>query len=112
MHHGTSEEVLPRLLADLTGPVNFWLDGHYSAGLTFKSSNACPLLEELAAIRANLAHMTDVAIFIDDIRCCVPPADQRESGYPALDELVSWARDNGFSWHIEQDIMVAKRLRS
>jgi hypothetical protein len=112
MHHGTSEEVLPRLLADLHGPVNFWLDGHYSAGLTYKSAKESPLLEELAAIRANLSHLSDVAIFIDDIRCCVPLAHQREGGYPALDELVSWARDNGFSWQIEQDIMIVNRLRS
>jgi hypothetical protein len=112
MHHGTSEEILPRLLADVHGSVNFWLDGHYSAGLTYKSSEESPLLDELAAIRANLSHMGDVAIFIDDIRCCIPIADQREGGYPALDELVAWARDNGFAWRIEQDIMIVNRFRS
>jgi hypothetical protein len=112
MHHGTSEEILPRLLAGLSGPVNLWLDGHYSAGVTYKSAKESPLLDELAAIRANLAHMGDVTVFIDDIRCCVPPADQREAGYPALDELVSWARDNSFAWHIEQDIMILNRVKS
>lgn len=112
LHHGTSEEILPRLLADLLGPVNFWLDGHFSAGLTYKSAKDSPLLDELAAIRANLPHMGDVVIFIDDIRCCVPLAQQREGGYPSLDELVTWARENGFSWHIEQDIMIINRLRS
>lgn len=112
MHHGTSEEILPRLLPEVRGPVNFWLDGHYSAGVTYKSDKESPLLDELAAIRANLAHLDDVAIFIDDIRCCVPPADQREGGYPALDDLVAWARDNGFAWHIEQDIMIFNRSKS
>jgi hypothetical protein len=110
LHHGTSEAVLPRLLPDLRGSVNFWLDGHFSAGLTYRSDKESPLLDELAAIRANLSHMHDVAIFIDDIRCCVPTAaDAREGGYPALDELVAWARENGFGWRIEQDIMIISR---
>lgn len=73
-----------------------WLDGHYSAGLTYNSAKESPLLDELAAMRAHLSRLGDVAIFIDDIRCCVPPADQRQGGYPALDELVSWAGQQFF----------------
>jgi hypothetical protein len=110
MYHGTSEEVLPRLLPELRGPLCFWLDGHYSAGLTYKSAKESPLLEELASIRANLSQLGSVAVFIDDIRSCVPPDGQRDSGYPALDELVAWARDNGFTWQIEQDIMIMNRV--
>ena len=110
LHHGTSEDILPKLLPELLGAVNFWLDGHYSAGLTYKSDKESPLLDELAAIRANLPRLDDVAIFIDDIRCCAPMhAHEREGGYPGLDDLVSWARDNEFGWRIEQDIMILSR---
>lgn len=34
--NGSSEDVFPVLLPNLRGDVNFWLDGHYSAGITFK----------------------------------------------------------------------------
>lgn len=34
--HGLSEDVLPTLLSTLKGTVNFWLDGHYSGGITHK----------------------------------------------------------------------------
>lgn len=109
MYHGTSEEVLPRLLPKLRGSVNFWLDGHYSAGATYKSDKASPLLDELAAIQANLQHLEEVAIFIDDIRICAAAVEQRDSGYPTLDDLVLWTRDNGFTWQIEHDIMIMNR---
>lgn len=34
--NGTSENILPNLLPKINGNVNFWLDGHYSMGITFK----------------------------------------------------------------------------
>jgi len=35
---GDSSKVLPQLLAELAEPVLFWLDGHYSAGVTAKGT--------------------------------------------------------------------------
>ena len=52
IHGGLSEEILPILLARLEGDVCFWLDGHYSAGVTFKGPKDTPIAEELAAIEA------------------------------------------------------------
>lgn len=105
--NGLSEQIFPSLLPKLYGDINFWLDGHYSAGITFKGPQDTPILVELAHISANLNHFRNVCVMIDDIRCFNPELD-KYSTYPSLNVLVDWANKNGLSWHIEHDIFVAK----
>ena len=106
--NGTSEEVLPSLLPKVHNDVNFWLDGHYSAGPTFKGEKDTPIIEELREIANNLSHFRNVCVLIDDIRCFT--TEQAEySSYPRLELLVDWTRENNFRWHIEHDIFVARR---
>jgi hypothetical protein len=50
--HGDSGTVLAVVLHRLTGPALFWLDGHYSAGVTALGAKETPILEELAQILA------------------------------------------------------------
>jgi hypothetical protein len=107
--HGLSEDVFPTLLPKLSGDVCFWLDGHYSAGITHKGPQDCPVVEELAAISGNLAGMSKVVVMIDDIRC-FDPRKPAFSGYPSVDVPVDWARANHFTWSIEHDIFVAKNF--
>ena len=106
--HGTSEDIFPTLLPKLSGPVNFWLDGHYSAGITFKGPQDTPIVDELACISLHLGHFGDVCVQIDDVRCFNPKIPEY-STYPRLDDLVDWARSHDFDWHIEHDIFVARR---
>ena len=47
---GDSGKVLPKILSDMNEPAIFWLDGHYSAGITAKGEKECPIFEELDAI--------------------------------------------------------------
>jgi hypothetical protein len=104
--HGLSEKVLPPLLesGELAGAdLNFWLDGHYSAGITHQGPKDTPIVEELVSIEKNLQQFKKVAIFIDDIRCFLPGSE-----YPELNFLVEWANKNKLQWHIEYDIFVAK----
>lgn len=105
--NGTSEEVLPTLLPRILGTVNFWLDGHYSAGVTFKGQQETPVLDELRAIDQNLGRFERVCVLIDDLRCFDPEVPAYTS-YPSLDALVDWARRNNLKWHIEHDIFCAK----
>ncbi len=105
---GTSEAVLPALLPTLSGSINFWLDGHYSAGVTFKGPQDTPVADELNCIAKNLAHFDRVCVLIDDVRLFAGAA-REDTGYPPLDYLVTWANENGFRWHVEQDVFVAKR---
>lgn len=106
--NGLSEQVFPSLLPTLSGPVNFWLDGHYSTGITFQGPKDCPLIEELDSIEKNLNNFSQVVILIDDVRYCVNPEIHQFSGYPKLDTLVEWANKNNLFWHIEHDTMVIK----
>ena len=106
--HGTSENIFPSLLPTLKGNINFWLDGHYSTGITFQGSKDCPLIEELAEIEKNLSNFPQIVILIDDVRYCVNPQVHQFSGYPKLDTLVAWALRNGLYWHIEHDTMIIK----
>lgn len=103
-----SERVFPELLPKLGGSINFWLDGHYSAGVTFKGPKDCPVEEELAAISENLDHFEKVSILIDDVRCFLGELEEYKD-YPTLDYIVDWARRYGFNWRIEHDIFIMKK---
>jgi len=105
--NGTSENVFPYLLPRLRGDVNFWLDGHYSAGITFKGEQDTPILDELASISRNIDSFGNICVLIDDIRCFNPLMPEY-STYPSLYTLVAWATEHRLNWHIEHDIFVAK----
>lgn len=106
--HGTSENIFPILLPKIKGNVNFWLDGHYSDGVTYQGSQDTPIIDELKNISKNLKQFKNVTIFIDDIRC-FQSKKSKSSSYPSLDYLVRWAKQEQFLWHIEHDIFIAKK---
>lgn len=80
--HGDSGVVLKDLLREINEPALFWLDGHYSAGITAKSGKNTPIMEELGAI---LSQKYDHIILIDDARLFIGEGD-----YPTIDELSSF----------------------
>jgi hypothetical protein len=104
--HGLSEDIFPELLPKLKGKINFWLDGHYSGGLTHKGPKDCPLKEELLAIESNISNYDYVIILIDDVRC-FNPSIKEFADYPHLNYLVDWAKKNDLNWYIEHDIFIA-----
>ena len=110
VHFGTSEDVMPKLLPTLQGPVNFWLDGHYSAGSTFQGATDCPVPAELAAIDASMGQFDDLVVLIDDVRC-FGSEDPQYSDYPSKEFLIDWATAHALRWSIEHDIFIAKSDR-
>jgi hypothetical protein len=76
---GDSRAVLPEILKTQKQNLVFWLDGHYSAGVTAGGNDPCPLLRELEII---LARENDDIIIIDDARCCAG-----DEGWPTIVEL-------------------------
>ncbi len=104
---GVSETIFPILLPTLTEDINFWLDGHYSAGTTFKGPTETPIVEELESIQTCLKNFHRVSVLIDDVRCFHSQAKENEA-YPSLDFLVSWSMENRFHWIIEHDIFIAR----
>jgi glycosyltransferase involved in cell wall biosynthesis len=104
---GLSEEVFPKLLPTLSGDICFWLDGHYSAGITFKGPQETPIVDELAAIGEHVRQMGRVVVMIDDVRC-FDPRNPEYAAYPPVEFLVDWARRYNLTWHIERDIFIAR----
>lgn len=77
---GDSAKILPKLLKIIQEPSLFWLDAHYSKGLTAKGDKETPILSELTAI---LSHkIKNHVILIDDANAFAGKND-----YPSLDEL-------------------------
>ncbi len=76
---GDSHEELARLVADIDGRALFWLDAHYSEGITAKGTHDPPLEWELEAI---LSRNERDVVLLDDARLMgVAP------GYPSIDEI-------------------------
>lgn len=79
---GDSAAALPVLLARIDEPTCFWLDGHYSGGVTGTAREETPISAELDAI---LAHpVRSHTILIDDARLFDGTHD-----YPHLAELLA-----------------------
>jgi hypothetical protein len=78
--HGDSGKVLKNLMKRISKPALFWLDGHYSAGVTARGEKDTPIYEELQHIlsKRDIGHV----IIIDDARCF-----GTDAGYPTLEEL-------------------------
>jgi hypothetical protein len=108
---GLSEEVFPVLLPTLSGDVNFWLDGHYSAEGTFRGPHDTPIRDELRYIADHLPRFGRLCVMVDDVRC-FDPSHEGGGDYPPLQMLVRWAEALDLRWHIEHDIFVARTRRS
>jgi hypothetical protein len=63
---GDSAKILPKLLKSISTPCFFWLDGHYSGGITAKSKIETPILQEINAISDHKIKTHVIAI--DDAR--------------------------------------------
>lgn len=64
-HHGSSPDVLRSLAPTIDEPAIFYLDAHWSGGVTAHGEVEVPLLEEIDIILAR--NMPDI-IIVDDIR--------------------------------------------
>jgi hypothetical protein len=77
---GDSGDVLPRILASISEPSLFWLDGHYSGDTTARGEQDTPIVRELDCI---LSHpIVNHVILIDDARNFTG-----KCGYPDLAHL-------------------------
>jgi len=101
---GDSADLMESVVAQLEGPALFWLDGHYSTGITAHGNLDTPVQRELEII---LASADDHVILVDDARCF------GSGDYPTLDAvqaLVGRLRP-GWTCHVEDDIIRIHPLR-
>ena len=91
---GDSGKVLPKILLDINEPAIFWLDGHYSAGITSKGDKECPIFEELESI-FNSKKFNHI-LLIDDARCFIGEGD-----YPTIEKLTEYIRRKNENYQVE-----------
>jgi len=97
---GDSSLVLPLILKEVEEPVLFWLDAHFSGGITARGELDSPVSAEMEAI---LDHpVKGHVILIDDASDFVG-----KSGYPTIDELkcVVFAKWSDASINVKDDII-------
>lgn len=97
---GDSGKLLGEHLAHINEPVLFWLDGHYSGGITAKGSLETPIKNELNFIFSH--PVAGHVILIDDARCFTGEHD-----YPSLLELQKLVAKHKPGWHfsVEYDVI-------
>ncbi len=66
VYQGDSGKILADILSSVRARTLFYLDGHYSGGVTAKGDTCTPILEEINQIR--ISGKSDSVILIDDIR--------------------------------------------
>jgi hypothetical protein len=95
---GDSGDLMPSVVAQLKEPALFWLDGHYSAGITARGSLDTPVQRELETI---LGSTVEHVVLVDDARCF------GTGDYPSLDAvrtLVAQLRP-GWTCVVEDDVI-------
>jgi hypothetical protein len=92
--HGDSGRVLYEVLKDIKSPAIFWLDGHFSGGITVKGDKECPIFEEINAIftTSDFNHI----LLIDDARLFVG-----HGGYPTIEELTKLIKTKNVKYQEE-----------
>ena len=94
---GDSGAELGKLVRSIDQPALFYLDGHYSGGITAQGTKWTPIYEELAHI---FGHDPRHVIVIDDARCF-----GRDPDYPTLEALREFIRSKrpGARVEVEDD---------
>lgn len=70
--HGDSASVLGKLVPTLGNPTLFWLDGHYSGGITAKGDAVTPSFRELSHIKGRRLHRHRMTLHAIGIRGSSP----------------------------------------
>lgn len=96
VYEGDSSKILPDVLARVDRPALFWLDAHYSRGITARGDIDTPVADELRLV---LQHPMTRAILIDDARLF------GQGDYPALEKIQDHAEAAGKRIEVELDII-------
>ena len=96
---GDSSKLLRVILSEINEPVIFWLDAHYSGGLTARGEKDCPIYAELDAI---FESKFDHVLLIDDARYFNGSGD-----YPKIESLTEFVqtKDKRYKFAVGDDVI-------
>lgn len=84
---GDSEQILPKILKEVNKPALFWLDAHYSKGITSLAKKQTPIIAELKAIFKH--QIKNHVVLIDDADAFVGKDD-----YPTITFIKNFISKN------------------
>jgi hypothetical protein len=104
--HGDSGLVIPKLLPELRIPCIFWLDGHYSGGISAKSDIDAPVENELFYIIKQIQNGFKHILLVDDARLFIQ--ENIYTGYPTLVEIKKWVSEYipTYSVEVVNDVII------
>jgi hypothetical protein len=105
---GDSGEVLQTLVPTLQENSIFWLDGHFSGGITARGETDAPVGKELKAIIKDIHNGFKHIILIDDARLFIN--DTSYTGYPRMKEIENLVQTElpNYAISIESDVIIIK----
>ena len=102
--HGDSATVMPTILEKIKEPALFWLDAHYSSGVTAMGDVQTPVMQELKSIFSH--PVQSHVVLIDDAKDFKGTND-----YPDIDFLMNWIKittDDKYYGYIDGPVIVVK----
>lgn len=110
LYNGSSEEVFETILSKEKGNICFFLDGHYSDGVTFLGEEFSPMKEELRLISKYKNNFKICKIIVDDFRLF--GQTKTPTNYPDRMFLVNFAENEGLDWEIKADMFIMQNKAS
>ena len=101
-HIGDSRSILPKLVAETSGPTLFWLDAHNASHLFGDGPDDCPVLDELYSV---LSSPHPHVVMIDDAHCFIPPVPHDAAVWPEIWQIKASARRWGYSVCVAHDVI-------
>jgi hypothetical protein len=92
---GNSGKLLKTILIEVKEPAIFWLDAHYSGGLTARGESECPIYQEIDAI---FATKENHLLLIDDARLF-----NGEGDYPEIGQLTKYIQNKDPRYNVSVD---------
>lgn len=106
-HHGTSNDLLAKILHNKVKRQLFWLDAHFSGSHTDGLLDPCPLLQEIE-ILGRFELLEESLILIDDARLLCMPHDLAPQmvGWPKLVEVLQMLEEYRLNTFLYEDVVV------
>ena len=96
IYQGDSGKILPQILQKISERCLFWLDSHYSEGITARGAIDTPIADELTAIFSH--PIKNHVVLIDDAR-----EFNGTNGYPTIEKLEEYVRKENQNYIIETE---------